>query len=234
MIKNKTDETPPNIDSKKGVPLYAQGSFDKQLNYNLWSTSRTRYIAARRLRSKDARSSKAIAFLSAYMIIFTLSDYLFLSHLKGYNGSYILFLNVTFSLLILIFSQLESSASYGVRAVKFHECGLEISRLYKMLRRLKSRYEGHEKDDAFYKQVEAIDDEYDQVLKNYENHELMDFELFKSNYPNYEDHKLNWIGVFNIQKKHYLKDVAIYHLVTYVPLAAFVYIVIKIISGAEA
>lgn len=212
-----------------GVPKYAQGSFDKQLSYNLWSTSRTRYIAARRLRSKDLRSSKAISFLSAYMIIFTLSDYLFLSHLEKYNGNYILLLNVTFSLLILIFSQLESSASYGVKAVKFHECGLDISHLYKKLRRLKSRYENHEKDNAFYQELERIDDEYESILRSYDNHELIDFELFKSNYPNYEDHNLNGWQVFNIHRRHYLKDVAIYHLVTYVPLIVFGYEATKVV-----
>lgn len=215
--------------STNGVPKYAQGSFDKQLNYNLWSTSRTRYIAARRLRVKDLRSSKAISFLSAYMIIFTLSDYLFLSHLEKYNGNYILLLNVTFSLLILIFSQLESSASYGVKAVKFHECGLDISHLYKQLRRLKSRYENQKKDNKFYQELEKIDDKYDLILKSYDNHELMDFELFKSNYPDYEDHNLNGWKVFKIHWRHYFKDVAIYHLVTYVPLIIFCYAAIKVV-----
>lgn len=223
VVQKSNDEVIPL--PKRGVPKYAQGSFDKQLNYNLWSTSRTRYIAARRLRSKDRRSSKAIAFLSAYMIIFTLSDHLFLSQLSGYNGNYILLLNVTFSLLILIFSQLESSASYSVRAVKFHECGLEVSHLYKQLRRLKSRYEGHVKDEDFYKELEIIDDKYDQVLKNHENHELMDFELFKSNYPLYEDHNLKWWDVINIRKRHYLKDVFVYHIVTYMPFTIFLYVV---------
>lgn len=231
MVNKSSDDNTSKPCITNGVPKYAQGSFDKQLNYNLWSTSRTRYIAARRLRSKDLRSSKAISFLSAYMIIFTLSDYLFLSHLEQYNGNYILLLNVTFSLLILIFSQLESSASYGVKSVKFHECGLEISHLYKQLRRLKSRYEGHDKDEHFYEELEIIDDKYDQVLKSYDNHELMDFELFKSNYPKYEDHSLNGWQVFNIKRRHYFKDVAIYHLVTYVPLIIFIYAAGQLVFG---
>ncbi|MBZ2164319.1 SLATT domain-containing protein [Alteromonas stellipolaris] len=211
----------------EGVPKYAQGTFDKQLNYNLWSTSRTRYIAARRLRSKDRRSSKAIAFLSAYLIIFTLFDFLFLSNTDGYNSGYILLLNVTFSLLILIFSQLESSASYGVRAVKFHSCGLEVAHLYKQLRRLKSRYENLDKDDAFYKELQEIDDKYDQVLKNHENHELLDFKLFKSNYPDYEDHSLSSSDIFWIRFHHYVKDVLVYHIVTYIPLFILAVVVFK-------
>ncbi|WP_342807990.1 SLATT domain-containing protein [Alteromonas sp. M12] len=211
----------------EGVPKYAQGTFDKQLNYNLWSTSRTRYIAARRLRSKDRRSSKAIAFLSAYLIIFTLFDFLFLSNTDGYNSGYILLLNVNFSLLILIFSQLESSASYGVRAVKFHSCGLEVAHLYKQLRRLKSRYENLDKDDAFYKELQEIDDKYDQVLKNHENHELLDFKLFKSNYPDYEDHSLSSSDIFWIKFHHYVKDVLVYHIVTYIPLFILAVVVFK-------
>jgi len=210
-----------------GVPKYAQGSFDKQLNYNLWSTSRTRYIAARRLTSKNRRSSKAIAFLSAYLIIFTLFDYLFLTKLEGYNGNYILLANITFSLLILVFSQLESSASYGIRALRFHSCGLEIGHLYKQLRRLKSRYEGHEKDEEFYKELQAIDEKYDQVLKNHENHELLDFEIFKTTYPDYEDHLLRWYEIVFIKSQRYFKDIFVYHLATYVPMIILTLVVFK-------
>jgi|GEM_PF-4564151 len=208
-----------------GVPTYAQSTFDKQLNYNLWSTSRTRFIAARRLRSKDIRSSKAIAFLSAYLILFTLVDYLFLSKLNGYNSSFILFFNITLSLMILIFSQLESSASYGVRAVKFHECGMEINRIYKKLRLLKSKYENNEKDFAFYKEVSDLDDKYENILRTSENHEYMDFELFKATYPKFKDHDLSTIDIVTIKVKYYFKDMFIYHLVTYFPLFVFIYII---------
>jgi len=227
--KNKSE----NCDDtyKNGVPLYVQGTFDKQLNYNLWSTSRTRFIASRRLKSKDTRSSKAIAFLSAYLIVFTLSDYVFFKELDNYNSGYILLLNVTFSILILIFSQMESSQSYGIRAVRFHECGLEVSSLYKKLRKLKSRYDGHEKDEDFYKEVEEIDKEYDLTLKSYENHELIDFELFKSNYPKYEDHSLSCWDVWMIKQRHYIKDVLVYHIVTYVPMIVFLYFVFKVIKN---
>lgn len=213
-----------------GVPKYAQGSFDKQLNYNLWSTSRTRYIAARRLTSKNRRSSKAIAFLSAYLIIFTLFDYLFLSDMEGYSGNYILLSNITFSLLILIFSQLESSASYGVRALRFHTCGLEVGHLYKQLRRLKSRYEGHSKDEDFYKELQSIDDKYDQVLKSHENHELLDFEIFKTTYPDYEDHLLNWYQIAFIKIQRYFKDIFVYQLVTYLPMGILL-VVVLMLSG---
>ena len=44
--------------------------------------------------------------------------------------------------------------------MRFHSCGLEIGHLYKQLRRLKSRYEGHEKDEEFYKELQAIDEKY--------------------------------------------------------------------------
>jgi len=213
--------------SKAGVPLYTQGSFDKQLNYNLWSTSRIRYGAARRFYSKDRRSSKAVTFISAYMIVYTLADHLFLSQSPHYDSSYILIMNIMFSLLILIFSQLESSASYGVRALKFHECGQEVGQLYKRLRQLKSKYENRDKDEYFYSELKNIDSQYDLVMKNHENHEDIDFELFKSKYPKYEDHNLSWAEVKVICLKSYFKDVFFYHLVTYAPLSLFVYFVLN-------
>ncbi|MCY7294042.1 SLATT domain-containing protein [Alteromonas sp. a30] len=210
-----------------GVPLYTQGGFDKQLNYSLWSTSRARFIASRRLNEKNVRSYKSIALLSAYMILFSLFDYFFLSHLESYNGNYILFTNVMLSLLILIFSQLESSASYGVRAVRLHQCALDINSLYKKLRRLKNKYENREKDADFFDALESLDKDYDAILRASDNHEVLDNELFKSQYPKYEDHKLGRIEVLWIKIKKYLIDKFFYHMVTNVPMALFAYIIFE-------
>ncbi|MCD5328479.1 SLATT domain-containing protein [Chromobacterium piscinae] len=214
----------------KGVPLYAQQEYDKQLNYGLWSTSRTRFIAARRLKSKDSRSSKTISFLSAYMILFTLLDFLFLNKLNGYNSGYVIFFNISCSIMILIFSQFESSASYAVRSHKHHQCGLEISTLYKRLRKLKSQHMG-ERGEDFYRELEEIDKQYDLILIQNDNHEMIDYDLFKATYPKYEDHSLNWFDVFLIRIRHYIGNVAFYHFAMFVPavliLGVFILVVFK-------
>ncbi|MDO8267793.1 MAG: SLATT domain-containing protein [Moraxellaceae bacterium] len=216
---------------KSGTPEYTQGGFDKQLNYSLWSASRIRFIAARKLSKKNERSSKAVAFLSAYLILYTLLDFLFLSKLEGYNVNFIIFTNIMFSLLILIFSQNEASASYSVRAYQFHQCALRISRIYKELRRLKSKYHQKEKDNFFHEELARMDDSYEEILAQSENHEMIDYELFKATYPKYEDHNLTKIDLLIIKTKYYFGNVFFYNLVTYFPFVIFMGILILLYCG---
>jgi SMODS and SLOG-associating 2TM effector domain family 5 len=212
------------------VPAYTQDGFDKQLNYNLWSTSRTRFIAARKLKEKNERSSKAIAFLSADLIFFSLFDFFFLTKFPGYNVNFIIFINIMFSLLILVFSQNEASASYAVRSFQFHQCGLKINKIYKELRILKSRY-NKEKDKDFHDELAKMNDEYDIILSQSENHEMIYYELFKAEYPKYIDHNLNWFQVKYINLKYYAGSVFFYHFVTYTPFILFIFLLTLVYLG---
>jgi hypothetical protein len=58
--------------SSSNIPLYAQGTYDRELNYKLWSTYKSRFNAAARNRRKNELSTRAVSILSAYVMIFSL------------------------------------------------------------------------------------------------------------------------------------------------------------------
>lgn len=184
----------------KKTPLYTQGGYDKHLNYKMWSTSGARFSASARLKLRHKNSTAAISILSAYLIIYALYDFIFFSKSLDYNPGISVFVSVCFSILILVFNQIESGSNYSVRSMKPHQCAMEISDLYKSLRLLKSKLKKDEdrkdiKDEEFWKKVEEIDQSYSNVLKRYENHDPIDTKVFRASRPKYEDHNLNWFQV---------------------------------------
>lgn len=128
------------------VPSYTKGGFDKQLNYSLWSTSRTRFAASKRLQKKHELSGRTIAFTSAYLILLSLlqifSNEPRLTQLITYSS-------ISLAIVILVVAQLENSSNYSLKAHKHHECGLLINALYKKLRRLKHEYKDKTKDKDY-------------------------------------------------------------------------------------
>ena len=59
-------------ESDSTIPSYAQGPDHRELNYKMWSTYKSRFNAAARFRKKYDLSNKAVALLSAYVVIFSL------------------------------------------------------------------------------------------------------------------------------------------------------------------
>jgi hypothetical protein len=59
-------------ESDSTIPSYAQGPYHRELNYKMWSTYKSRFNAAARFRKKYDLSNKAVALLSAYVVIFSL------------------------------------------------------------------------------------------------------------------------------------------------------------------
>ncbi|KAA1157586.1 SLATT domain-containing protein [Pseudoalteromonas fuliginea] len=199
---------------KNFVPNYTQSGFDKQLNYSLWSTSRTRFAASKRLQRKHELSGRTIAFTSAYLILLSLlqifSEETSLTQLLTYSS-------ISLAIVILVVAQLENSSNYSLKAHKHHECGLLINSLYKKLRRLKHEYKDKEQDEKFWVEVNKYDDEYNNILTRFENHEDLDFSIFKANYPKYEDHRCNKLYVYKTKLHYYFHTQFFYHLLVYIP-----------------
>ncbi|HAU8285648.1 TPA: SLATT domain-containing protein [Vibrio vulnificus] len=190
-----------NKKEESSAPAYTQKGYAEQLNYQLWSTSRIRFAAAKRLREKNQLSNQMIAYSSAYVILLSIIQ-IFIEN--DSLNSFLTVINVFFAIVILVVSQLESAADYSLRSNKFNECGLKVSRLYSELRRLK----GEKKDGSgldtleFSKKIAAIDEQYGELLFRYENHEEIDYLMFKASYPNYEDHKLSPKEVTAIKRSY--------------------------------
>ncbi|EGR1758010.1 SLATT domain-containing protein [Vibrio parahaemolyticus] len=201
----------------KTPPKYTQKGFDAQLNYNLWSSSRSRFTASKRLEIKNKLSGQTVSFASAYLILLSLIQ-VFIQ--EQHLSQLVTYINISLAIIILAISQIESSSNYSLRAHKFHDCGLELNTLYKRLRRLKNEYqvsEGKEKDDDFWKAVGEIDNEYDLILRRHDNHDRLDYEMFKASYPKYEDHSVSGWFIFKTKSKYYIQTKFLYHFLIYVP-----------------
>ncbi|MEN3940568.1 SLATT domain-containing protein [Prosthecobacter sp. SYSU 5D2] len=204
----------------KKVPLYAQGSYDRELNYKLWSTYKSRFNAAARCQKKYNLSSRAVSFLSAYVIIFSLITTMLPQFSQGATEQVILFISSALSIIILVVSQLESSQNYSVRTYTFHQSGLAIAELYKKLRALKSRHKD-KSSPIFLDAVELLSDQYDEILRRSDNHEDIDFESFKASKPSYEDHNLTIVNVLQIKARLILCHYSYYYLCMGLPPVAF-------------
>lgn len=204
--------------NKKKVPPYLlKDNFEQELNYKLWSTKGARFEASTRNLTQKKLSTHSVGFLSAYLIVINIV------HIYGLHfwrleitANDVAFASTAFSVLILLYSQLESAEDHGVKAEKYHSCGLEVGELYNKLRLLKS----HETDEKKRAQIREISNEYDQVLRKYDNHRPIDREKFMLNKPHY--HGLNWLERLIGQTKYYILVKLKYHVLIWGPLIIFV------------
>ncbi|MEO7934141.1 MAG: SLATT domain-containing protein [Chthoniobacterales bacterium] len=202
------------------IPLYAQGTYDRELNYKLWSTYKSRFNAASRLRKKHELSTRAVSLLSAYVMIFSLITTMLPQFSLGSTSQVILFISSALSIIILVVSQLEASQNYSVRAYTFHQSGLQIAELYKELRALKTRY-GNEKGSDFLTSVENLSKRYDDILQRSDNHDDVDFACFRASKPNYDDHALSKWDVFYTHASLFTREYLFYYMCMAMPPLLF-------------
>lgn len=214
-MSEKSDET-----KSKKIPLYAKGDYDRELNYKIWSTYKARFNAASRLHRKHELSTKALALLSGYLIIFSLITTLLPSAASGGSAQVLLFLSVSMSIIILVIGQLETAQDFSVRSHKYHRSGLEVSKLYKKLRALKTRYKDRT-DETFLTEVEKLSDSYDDILHRSENHEDIDNLMFRASKPDYEDHNLKGGEVVWIKLRYYVGEFWFYYAAMILPPILF-------------
>jgi hypothetical protein len=206
--------------ASRHVPLYAQGAYHRELNYKLWSTYKSRFNAAERCKKKYDLSTKAVAFLSAYVVIFALITVMLPQYSAGKVGQITVFISSSLSILILVMSQLEASQNYSVKALTFHQSGLAVADLYKELRALKTRYDD-KSDKEFITEVEEVSKKYDDILQRSENHEAIDFDCFKASKPKYEDHNMKEEEVKRVKNTLFMAEYSIYYAFMIVPPILF-------------
>lgn len=200
------------------IPLYLTGDFSKELNYKLWSTKGARFSAAERMRLKHRLSTRTVSFLATYLIAFNLLEALVLKSDAAYVAGIQVFVNISLSVFILVYSQLESAGNYLLRSHRYHACALEIGKLYSQLRLLKTT----EKDTSIEAKVKSIALEYEAILEKHENHEPIDFTRFKVAKPDYEDHALSPKRVVWENCVYYVRTAFFYHLNIWTPPIAIV------------
>ncbi|MGM8363081.1 SLATT domain-containing protein [Flavobacterium sp. ARAG 55.4] len=209
------------IKNENKIPPYLKNnSFEEELNYKLWSTKGARFSASHRNHILNKLSSKSIGYLSAYLIIIGVVN-LYDINLLGVKifDNQVGFISTAFSVLILLFSQLESSENFALKSERYHSCSLDIAELYN-----RTRFTKDFTTDPLIKQNELlqISIEYDRILKKYENHLPIDylrFQLTKPKYFELSPAKIKWIWL-----KYYCKVYLVYHILIFGPLLILIII----------
>lgn len=211
---------------EKSYKDYLDKTFLEELNYKIWSTKGSRFNANKRLLLISRLSNLSNSMLSVYLIAIGL-----LSVYNIYNNGFIAqsvlpYITTCLSILLLVFSQIENSKNYQLKAKEFHNCGLELSKLYNKLRVFKTMDSStNDKNKELFTQEIAT--QYELILEKYDNHEPIDHSLFKTRNAKYFE--ISWIEVFCIKTNYYIKTQLGYHLIILIPPVILISILTKIL-----
>lgn len=211
--------------SKKNHLDYLDKTFLEELNYKVWSTKGSRFNASTRLSKMAKWSNFSLAMLSVYLtaVGLILVYYVNISTTK-IDENLIAYSITCLSILVLVIGQIEGAKDYNMKAKEFHNCGLELSKIYNELRIYKTLKAAPilEEKEQFAKE---ISESYQRVLEKYENHQKIDNDKFKTTKA--EFHSLNRIDVFRIDVMYYLKTIFIFHLLIFLPPIIIITFIIK-------
>jgi len=208
---------------KRAIPPYLLKEFETELNYKLWSTKGARFTASHRTDTLQKLSGQCVSYLSAYLIIVGLVNVYGLSFwgLK-LSDPQVNFATVSLSVMILLFSQLESAENFVLKSHRFHDCALDIAELYNKLRYTKT-YENENPDKKEI--LQDLSNEYDKILKRYENHKPIDYQRFQL--TKWQYFKLSPLERIWIRVRYYWEVYFKYHLLMYGPLITLLGLLIK-------
>lgn len=197
--------------------------FLEELKHKIWSTKGTRFTADSRFKTIANYSTLSISFLSAYLIIFGLVSVYNLYNPNAINPNVIAFTITTLSILVLVFSLLENSQNYPVKAKNFHDCALDLADLYNELQNFKS-YQTTSTEQEKLEFCMNHQKEYQNILRRYSNHDPIDNKKFRLNHPDY--YKIKWYEWVLTPLLYFINTRFIY-LVTMIVPGIILYIIIK-------
>ncbi len=87
---------------------------------------------------------------------------------SNFSEKYITFASILFGVLVLAYSLLLGMANYSARAVRMHECGLQLGRLARKLFDLRTR------QNLTQGEYDACVKDYYDILDKHENHTRTD------------------------------------------------------------
>ena len=172
------DSTP----ASKPLPTYvAENDWEKELNFKTWVTKAARFQANKRLLETHHLSTRALSYLSCYLIIATLLPVFVGEASLPFPAFWLNFLITSISILLLVFTQIESSADYKLRAHQFHSNALEIAKIYNEIRVAKHTEDKSER----LKKIIELTRSYERTLAECENHEPIDYAVIKTHKSEY-------------------------------------------------
>ena len=196
---------------REQIPPYVrENNFENELNFKLWVTEGTRFQASTRCSRLDRLSATTIGWLSAYLVIISMLNVFHVSFMVQLPDNYWGFIVTALSIMTLVFSQFEYARGYSIKARDYHNCGMEIGELYNQLRILKTFPVTDREKEGKLKEI----------LKKYENHLPVDYEIFKSTKCKYFE--INVFQCWWIKMYIFMVVYFKYYFFKYGPLLCFI------------
>lgn len=204
---------------------YLDKTFLEELNYKVWSTKGSRFNASTRLTKIARWSNFSLTMLSVYLAsVGLLSVYNINVSSDKLDENLIAYSITCLSILTLVLGQIENAKDYTMKAKEFHNCGLELSKIYNDLRIYKTLTENQsivEKENFARK----ISEEYQRILEKHDNHQQIDNDKFKTTKAKY--HEMDKWDVFVINIRYYSRTILIYHLLIFLPPIIIITLLIR-------
>jgi len=201
--------------------------FLEELKHKIWSTRGSRLRASERLKTQEKYSTLSLSILSAYLIIFGLLSVYNLFNDNKISERLMPFTITSISIFLLVFSLFENSKNYSIRSLEYHNCALKISRLYNELQTFKS-YNKTATIDEIKEFTIQLQDKYQTVLENYENHLQIDNKIFKLDHRDYYT-EIKWYEAIGYRSKDIIITYFWYFLAIVSPSIILTYIIIKMV-----
>lgn len=204
---------------------YLDKTFLEELNYKVWSTKGSRFNASTRLIKTARWSNFSLTMLSVYLAsIGLLSVYNINVSTNKLDENLIAYSITCLSILTLVLAQIENAKDYTMKAKEFHNCGLELSKIYNDLRIYKTLTENQTINQKEHFATK-ISDDYQRVLEKHDNHQKIDNDKFKITKAKY--HEINEFNAIVINVRYYIRTIFIYHLLIILPPIVIITLLIK-------
>lgn len=105
----------------------------QSLRTRLWKTKGSRFVARERLRSTNTISITTVTMLSVYVIVLSVILLAFSDQLNALNAKWLNVVNIGLSVLIIVFSLIESSKDHLGGAEVMNQSGLRLGEIYGLL-----------------------------------------------------------------------------------------------------
>lgn len=145
----------------------------KELTINEFKKSKIcRFKASERLVRYSIISNWVFSILSLSLILISLINVFGFIPIK--SEGFFNFFQLGLSIIILVVFQIITSSDYNVKALRFHQCGMEISAEIRKLENICVK----KLDDKAVDKIKRSLNEYTSILKRYDNHKQIDYLVY--------------------------------------------------------
>lgn len=160
------------------TPAFKPGTRFDELIRKVRGTAGARFNASKRLERHHRASQWAIAFLSVALIVLPLMQLVAIT--SAVPAGALSVVSIGLAVAVLALSLLLGMENFAVRALRMHQCGLELNALQRSL----ESFRGQSGTDDEYKRYCG---QYTRIMDKYDNHEDVDYwrhqRMYRSEHP---------------------------------------------------